>query len=112
MRCAALVPLVFLLSGCCSCDLFWVDESPPTAVRVNNRTDLPIIIRYVSAGGVDYRVTIPVGGHRTFDAWPGDEAIKADYDHLIRWYDIDDDCEDTIDIRAEHFAPAMPRANG
>lgn len=119
MRAVLMISAAILMSGCdwqitTTSDGLAIEpeEHHPTDVRVNNRTDQPVIIRYVSAGGIDYRVTIPIGGRRTFEAWPRRDAIKADYRHIIHWYDIPDECDVVIDLHADDFVPATPVANG
>lgn len=119
MRTAVLIPLFLFTYGCdwevtTTSDGFTIgpDKRHPADIRVNNRTDQPVIIRYLGASGVDHRVSIPVGGHRSFEAWPRNDAIKADYRHVIHWYDIPDECDVVIDVQAEDFVPASPVANG
>lgn len=125
MRLVLLLPLLLLMTGCCvdsddtyadDCECGWSDceedEPEPSHVRINNLTDQAVIVRYVSAGGVDYRTTIAVGGHLDYKAWPHNDAIKADYNHIIHWYDIPDQGAVTIDIEADDFVPATPVANG
>lgn len=114
-----LLPMAMLLSGCCE---WWsvVDSSQESSydeVRVENQTDQTVIIRWATGSSTkDFRESIDAGSHKDIHLRRGSD-IKADYNHLIHYYDVESGagscpCERTVIIQADDFVPATPFANG
>ena len=135
-RLALLAPLALTLSGCCD---WWGDSEPPYHdLRVNNRTDQTVTVRYdavvdvtehTDADGdlfytydVEGRTTrIEAGKHKSLRV-PRDSEIQiqATYNNLVHQF-VEDasawcSCAVTISMDTEDFypplPPPMPVANG
>ena len=127
-----MLPITLLLSGCC----WWSDDEqrPYHEVRMENRTDQTVSIRYTAVTHVfrstddegndtysyqyaDRKIDLGAGTHSDLQVPLRSEVeIKADYNHIIHWFrkDADGGCPEalTITMEIDDFVPAMPAANG
>jgi hypothetical protein len=133
LRLALLLPPALLLSGCCP---WWSDDEEPPYhdLRVENRTDQGIQIRYTAVVGVmeytdddgdtTYRYS---HDEKTRWVWAGKDKdirvprdatvrITATYDGIVREFTEEADawcsCDLSITLDLADFVPAMPAANG
>lgn len=133
LRPALLLPAAVLLSGCCS---WWSDDEEPPYhdLRVKNRTDQSITIRYTAVVGVweytdhdgntayrysyDKKTSAIAAGRNKDIRVPRESTVRitATYDGIVQEFAEGADawcsCDLSISVDPGDFVPAMPAANG
>lgn len=111
-----LLPCLLLLSGCCW-DCEHEPESPYDHVRVENHTFQVVYIRWnTGLSGKDHYESVSNGGYLNIKLRRG-SSIKADYNHIIHYYQVDagsgsEPKNRTLIMEADDFVPPTPVANG